>query len=354
MKTGLSFFFMGTDRDGSDQEIYRDEVELASMAEPLGFDSVWATEHHFTEYSMIPSPLQFLAHMAGKTDRVELGAMVVVLPWHNTARLVGEIGMIDNLSHGRFRLGVGRGLGRMEFEGLGADMSTSREVFDEAAEALLAALENGFIEASGEYISIPKREVRPRPTDSFVGRTYGAAVSPESVKVMARLGAGLIIIPQKPWPTVAQELEMYRDEFATHHPNREIPSPIVAVHTYCNRDRGLAHERGDFYNRRYYRRVMEHYELGGSHFADQKGYGYYAKVSARITSDGTEEAAKFYSDLHVFGTPSECLAKIDWIRQSLGCDTLLNFFSYSGMPLGESRANLGTYVEEVLPTVQEM
>ena len=145
MKTGLSFFFMATDRPGSDLEIYRDEVRLASMAEPMGFDSVWATEHHFTEYSMIPSPLQFLSFMAGKTERVTLGAMVVVLPWHNPARLAGEIGMLDNLSEGRFCLGVGRGLGRLEFEGLGVDMSTSREVFDETAETVFAALENGFI-----------------------------------------------------------------------------------------------------------------------------------------------------------------------------------------------------------------
>src|SRR5260370_616735 len=109
---------MGSYKDGTDQSIYRDEVGLACMAEPLGFDSVWAPQHHFTEYSMIPSPLQFLAYMAGKTERVELASMVVVLPWHNAARVAGEIGMLDNLSGGRFLLGLGRGLGRLEFEGL--------------------------------------------------------------------------------------------------------------------------------------------------------------------------------------------------------------------------------------------
>ena len=98
MRTGLSFLFMATDRDESDQDVYCQELELASMAEPLGFDSVWATEHHFTDYSMIPNPLQFLAHMAGRDQQVTLGAMVVVLPWHNPARLAGEIGMLDNLS----------------------------------------------------------------------------------------------------------------------------------------------------------------------------------------------------------------------------------------------------------------
>jgi alkanesulfonate monooxygenase SsuD/methylene tetrahydromethanopterin reductase-like flavin-dependent oxidoreductase (luciferase family) len=354
MKTGLSFFFMATDRPGSDLEIYRDEVRLASMAEPMGFDSVWATEHHFTEYSMIPSPLQFLSFMAGKTERVTLGAMVVVLPWHNPARLAGEIGMLDNLSEGRFCLGVGRGLGRLEFEGLGVDMSTSREVFDETAETVFAALENGFIEASGTHVTIPKREIRPRPTGSFVGRTYGAAVSPESVKSMGRVGAGLIIIPQKPWKTVVDELDVYRDAFATHHPDREIPAPIVAVHTYCSRDGAKAADRGGYYNERYYQRVMEHYDLGGTHFATQKGYSYYAKVSERITTEGKGDAAKFYSDLHVFGTPTECAEKIRWIQETTQCDTLLNFFSYSGMPFEESAENLKLYTEEVLPLVRAM
>jgi alkanesulfonate monooxygenase SsuD/methylene tetrahydromethanopterin reductase-like flavin-dependent oxidoreductase (luciferase family) len=354
LRTGMSFFFMGSDRLGSDQDIYCEEVKLASMAEPLGFDSLWATEHHFTEYSMIPNPLVFLAHMAGKTERVTLGAMVVVLPWHNPARLAGEITMLDNLSGGRFCLGVGRGLGRLEFEGLGVEMSSSREVFDESADVLLGALESGYIEATGAYLTIPRREIRPRPTASFVGRTYGAAVSPESVKAMARIGAGLIIIPQKPWETVVQELEIYRDEFATHHPDRDIPAPIVAVHTYCSSDGEKAAERAGYYNERYFHRVMEHYDLGGTSFASQKGYDYYAKVSARITSHGKDDAAQFYSDLHVHGTPVECAEKIRWIKETTQCDTVLNFFSYSGMPFQESKDNLCLYAEKVLPSVRAM
>ena len=70
------------------------------------------TKHHFTDYSMIPNPLPFLAYMVGRTSRVDLGSMVVVLPWHNPARLAGEIGVVDNLTDGSLRLGIGRGLGK--------------------------------------------------------------------------------------------------------------------------------------------------------------------------------------------------------------------------------------------------
>lgn len=351
MKTGLSMLFMGSGKAGTDGDVYREDMALAAMAEPLGFDSVWATEHHFTDYSMIPNPLQFLAYMAGRTSRIELGSMVVVLPWHNPARLAGEIGMLDNLACGRLRLGLGRGLGRLEFEGLRADMSTSREVFDETAEALLSALESGVIEANGRYVSIPKRELHPRPTGTFVGRTYGAAVSPESVQSMARLGAGLIIIPQKPWETVTRELDMYREEFARCHPTRAVPAPVVATHVFVDDDAARANELGPHYTSLYYRRVMEHYDLAGRGFAEQKGYSYYARIADRLGAAGKDDAARFYSDLHVHGTPAQCIEKLEWIKNTLGAGTLLSFFSYSGIPFEESKRNAVLYSERILPVV---
>jgi len=351
MKTGLSFLFMGTGKTGTDRGVYREELVLAQMAEPLGFDSGWGTEHHFTDYSMIPNPLPFLAYMAGRSSRVDLGSMVVVPPWPNPARLAGEIGMVDNLMDGRLKLGIGRGLGKVEFDGLGADMSTSRQVFDEAAEAILTALETGVTEASGEYRSIPRREVHPRPTGTFVGRTFAAAVSPESVQSVARLGAGLIIIPQKPWETVIGEVAMYREEFARHHPDREIPAPIVAAHVFVDTDAARANELGDYYASLYYHRVMDHYDLAGRHFSEQQGYAYYAKIADRLERSGKEDAAQFYSDLHVKGTPAQCLEKLEWIKNATGSETLLSFFSYSGIPFEESRRGLLLYSEEVLPRV---
>ena len=58
------------------------EVALAESAEPLGFESIWTVEHHFTNYTMCPDPMQFLTYMAAKTEKIKLGSMVVVLPWH--------------------------------------------------------------------------------------------------------------------------------------------------------------------------------------------------------------------------------------------------------------------------------
>ncbi len=66
-----------------DLQVYEEEMWLADMAEPAGFDSIWSLEHHCTGYSMVPSPLQMLSYFAGRTRRVELGTAVIVLPWHD-------------------------------------------------------------------------------------------------------------------------------------------------------------------------------------------------------------------------------------------------------------------------------
>ena len=80
MHVGMAVIFQGYDDPTRDREVYARELALADQAEGLGFESIWAVEHHFTPYTMCPDPLQFLTYMAGRTKNVKLGSMVVVLP----------------------------------------------------------------------------------------------------------------------------------------------------------------------------------------------------------------------------------------------------------------------------------
>jgi len=67
-----------------------DTLEQGELVEPLGFDSIWATEHYGSAYSMQPNPLQYLAYWAGRTRRVDVGTVVIVAPWWNPVRLFAE------------------------------------------------------------------------------------------------------------------------------------------------------------------------------------------------------------------------------------------------------------------------
>ncbi len=134
MHVGIAPLFQNPGKNLSDYEVYRNEVRLADLAEPLGYESVWASEHHFTGYIMCPNALQFLSYMAGRTERVKLGSMVV-LPWHDPLRVAEELVMLDNLSGGRVIVGMERGLAQVEYEGFRVDMGESRALHRIGADA---------------------------------------------------------------------------------------------------------------------------------------------------------------------------------------------------------------------------
>jgi alkanesulfonate monooxygenase SsuD/methylene tetrahydromethanopterin reductase-like flavin-dependent oxidoreductase (luciferase family) len=95
MHVGMTTFFQNIGRSISDYEVYRHEISMADLAEPLGFDSIWGAEHHFDDYTMCPNVAQFLTYMAARTKHVKLGSMVMVLPWHNPVRLAEEVSVLD-------------------------------------------------------------------------------------------------------------------------------------------------------------------------------------------------------------------------------------------------------------------
>ena len=152
MHVGMATVFQNPQKSRTDREVYRQELRLADLAEPLGFESIWGVEHHFTDYTMCPDVLQFLTYMAGRTARAQLGSMVVVLPWHDPMRVAEEVSMLDNISDGRLILGLGRGAGKVEFDGFRLPMDESRDRFVESAEMLLRGLESGYCEYDGKFI----------------------------------------------------------------------------------------------------------------------------------------------------------------------------------------------------------
>ena len=225
MHVGMGVLFQNPENALSDARVWDEEMAMAIGAEELGFDSIWTVEHHFTDYTMCPDPVQLLTYLAARTSRIQLGTGVIVLPWHDPMRVAEQITLLDNLSGGRLILGIGRGLARVEYEGFGVDMNTSRGRFVEMAECILPGLEQGYLEYDGELIHQARRELRPAPRHSFIGRTYAAAVSPESMPIMARLGIGLLVIPQKPWAVVEEDFRTYTDVYRTER-GGDPPAPL--------------------------------------------------------------------------------------------------------------------------------
>ena len=354
MHVGMAAVFQNPEDERSDRDVYRDDLALARLAEPLGFQSVWGVEHHFTDYTMCPDVLQFLSYVAGATQNVQLGSMVVVLPWHDPLRVAEQVAMLDAMSDGRLILGLGRGLGRIEFDGFRVPMSESRGRFVESAQMILAGLEKGYCEFDGEYVRQPRRDIRPRPFKSFRGRSYAAAVSPESLPIVAELGLGMLIIPQKPWDTVERELAQYRSVYQDVN-GVAAPPPVCAGWVFCDRDEARARELAVRYIGGYWKTVVKHYEFLDEHLATTPGYESYGRMQELVRAEGGVEAmTEFFLDLQVWGTPERCVERALDIQKRIGNDTFVGVFSYAGMPHHEAERNMRLFAEAVLPELEKL
>jgi alkanesulfonate monooxygenase SsuD/methylene tetrahydromethanopterin reductase-like flavin-dependent oxidoreductase (luciferase family) len=337
----------------TDQEVYRHELGMADQAEPLGFDSIWTSEHHFNGYTMCPNVNQFLTYMAGRTKRVQLGAMAHIVPWHDPIRLTEEIAMLDQLSEGRAILGLGRGLGRVEFDGFQIPMGESRERFVAYTDAILRALETGRLHSDEPIYKQPDVEIRPAPLKTFKGRTYAAAVSPESARIMAKLGIGILVIAQKPWDKTVAELEMYRQIYREEN-GCEAPKPVMALWVDCHEDEKVAEEMHRKYTREYSRSALDHYEFHNEGLAAIKGYEYYGALAKNIAKHGVESFVDFLANLQVRGTPDQVYEKIVEYATLVDAGAILCNFSHGGMPFDVARQNLQLFADKVLPRLKQL
>ncbi|HEV7326146.1 MAG TPA: LLM class flavin-dependent oxidoreductase [Bosea sp. (in: a-proteobacteria)] len=351
MHVGYSPIFQNLENRLTDREIYIQELRLAEMAEGMGFESIWESEHHFTDYEMTPDVMQFLTYMAGRTKTARLGSMVVVLPWHNPLRVAENVSLLDHFSNGRAVLGIGRGLGKFEMEGWGVDMNNTRGIFNESAEAVLDALENGYMEHHGEFVKQPRREIRPAPFQSFQGRSYGAGNSPDSLPVMARLGLGALVFPFKAWADVRTNLDTYRQAWREFRPGTEPPKPGVVGFCVVDKDPAKAEALAMEHIGTHYKAVLKTYDFGGKHFAGMKGYEHYAKNATNF-QDAEDQSIRDFVNLMPWGTPEQVLERFKPLVEELGLGFLVTHFRFGHMGYDVAEASMRLFAEEVLPTMK--
>jgi alkanesulfonate monooxygenase SsuD/methylene tetrahydromethanopterin reductase-like flavin-dependent oxidoreductase (luciferase family) len=353
MDVGIQLVFARYGWDGlSDDDVYREEITLARLAEDLGYDVLWSAEHHFFDYSMCPDNVQILTYLAGVTKTVELGTAAVILPWNDPLRVAERIAVLDQLSGGRVRLGFGRGLSRREFaafEGIG--LAESRDRFDESAAMIIEALETGWIEGAGPYYPQARIAIRPRPQRSFRDRFYAVASSDDSIESAARLGARMVMFADRHWEARLPGIERWRSRYREVH-GTEPPPPMTADFVYCHPDREVADERVPRYLGTYLASLVEHYELMGEHFAEARGYEAYANASGYIRKIGESGLLQAFLRATSHGTPDQVIEALDARRKLIGPFELAVSFRFGGIPFDEAEAAMRLFAREVLPVLK--
>lgn len=188
MKTALFSLFENWENDY--QKAITDQLDLICYCEELGFDEAWITEHHFNNFSVVPSPLTIVSYLLGKTNKIKIGTAAILLPLYNPIKLAEEIAMIKAFDNDRFLYGIAKGAFPIYNKTFKADAFTNREVMFEANELIHKLLSDELVNFKGNFFSCTDISIRPKfdkPLETFI-----ASESIEAIKEAATKGYGLI------------------------------------------------------------------------------------------------------------------------------------------------------------------
>jgi len=337
----------------SDREVFTEEINIARIADETGFDTVWTIEHHFTPYTMVTNPLQYLTYIAGITKRIDLATMVVVLPWHNPVRVAEDINMLDTFlgPDREIICGVGRGLGRREYEGLGIDQAEARGRFDESLQVLRQLLATGKCDFEGEHYNIKGLRLRPQPDRDLSPNLWCAGGTHETVEIIAKHDIRPLIIPTQSLGLSLETAQKYANlrRDAGYAPVRN----KLAVWTYVAETKAEAQENAERYMVEYADSALRHYELRGSHLGKIKGYESYGEVQKALANDPTPFLRGLYNE-HPWGTPEQTIKRATELANEFGTDEISFIFKYGSMPIEAAEKSMRLFAKEVMPALQEL
>jgi alkanesulfonate monooxygenase SsuD/methylene tetrahydromethanopterin reductase-like flavin-dependent oxidoreductase (luciferase family) len=173
---------------------FEERLRLIDAYDRLHFYAYHLAEHHGTPLGLAPSPGIFLAAVAQRTKRLRLGPLVYSLPQYHPIRLIEEICMLDQLSGGRFELGVGRGVSPIEVGFYGVDPEVGPRQFPEALRLIKAGLTAEELTFRGEFYEFEKVPMVLRPVQKPYPPLWYGVTAPESTHWAAMENAHMVTL----------------------------------------------------------------------------------------------------------------------------------------------------------------
>ena len=143
--------------------LYADRLQFAEALDRGGFHAYHLAEHHGTPIGTAASPGIFLAALAQRTKKLRFGPMVYLLPFYHPLRLIEEVCMLDQMSGGRFELGVGRGVSPFETANYSLDFAQTQAMYHEAFQVLLQGLDTDELTFAGKFYRFDKVPILVHP-----------------------------------------------------------------------------------------------------------------------------------------------------------------------------------------------
>jgi alkanesulfonate monooxygenase SsuD/methylene tetrahydromethanopterin reductase-like flavin-dependent oxidoreductase (luciferase family) len=346
-----AYYFLQAPPGRSDAEILREEVDQMVLAEELGFDSIWLTEHHYADYGLSSAPSVLLATVAARTNRVRLGIAVYVIPFHNPLRLAEETASIDILSGGRLTVGLGRGNRPMEFYGHGVPLQESRQRMEVGVEVLLQAWTQQRVNFDGRFWHVHNVPVYPKPVQQPHPPLSFAVTSPETIAWTAKHGFGMLSSGLgTPLQTTLANRDayvkaLYDSGFSESDVQCLLARWVVTKHVYVAPTDAEAQSDAqgpEMWYRDAFIRSLSTEGLVGLHPSVYEGS---QTMLTRLRSQTWETLLE---SALIIGSPDTVARKICELQQA-GVGELASWMNFGGLPVDKVRRSMRLFAEDVMP-----
>ena len=347
MQFGM-FMEFGSRSGNSEHQAFSEGFQLVDAAEAWGLDGAWLAELHFNpSRSVLSSPITIASSIATRTKTLRIGMAVYVLPLNNPLRIAEEVATVDQISEGRFELGIGRSGFARAYDAYGIPYEESRSRFDEALQILLKAWSGEPFSHDGQFFQITEASPTPQPYQRPHPPIRIAATTTET---FSRLG-------EQGWPIfvglrgmdvheLSANIKTYRAAWANagHSGNGQVSLriPVYAAST----DEQAADEAFDSISSYFGRMGTLYREAAGS-----------AGINATELRDdrAARLAAMTYEEMLdtkvAFGSPAHLIEKFHQLKEILGLDAVVAELNPGGLIPAENVLNsLKLITHNVMPS----
>jgi alkanesulfonate monooxygenase SsuD/methylene tetrahydromethanopterin reductase-like flavin-dependent oxidoreductase (luciferase family) len=325
---------------------YEDRLIMLEQAEKVGFYAYHLAEHHGTTLSQTPSPNVFLSSVAQRTKTLRLGALTYLLPHYHPIRLLEELCMMDQLSHGRLEIGVSRGSSPHEGERLGVKREDSRGMYEEALEILVQGFKTGNLDYHGKYFQLEGLKTHFRPYQKPYPPMWYPTTNPESVPILAAQGfsTAFSINLHGNVDQIAQQVRVYRETYQAHSDdsdriNGHVSEPFIGlsslIHIAETDSKALEQARRgqakwfDNFTRRYF-------ERGDNKYANAPTY------------DDLIAGGKI-----LVGSPGKIREQLGDYFERTGANYFLGAFAFGDLTREQILTSVDLFAQEVMPALSE-
>ncbi len=326
------------DRDPPFERYFQNLLEQVALAEELGWECFWFTEHHFLLYGgPIPNPAVMMAAAAARTTRIRLGSAIAILPLHHPVQLAEDYAMVDAISGGRLEFGIGIGNSAIDYEVYGVPRDDSRGRFQEAIAAILNAWTEQTLSHKGKRWQFTGAPVYPRPAQQPHPPVWVAGSSVESLRWAGTHGFNIMTVAH-PYPAerVRPGVAAWREGLVQGGHDPAAHHCKLHLRVWVDEDRDRARQVAEPAIQRYddVSRVGRE-----SAIRDPGAAGY-------------DWEGMLAQGRNIYGNPEDCIRLIRTAAANYDFDVCSTTFNFGGIPHDAIIKAMRLFAQEVMPALR--